>query len=240
MRRIHKEVGAGLALISALVSAPLAAQASQCNVSQGSASVPRVSQDGQRRTMSAAGYTLALSWSPEFCRTRQNSRSHARQCSGDQGKFRFIVHGLWPEGAGRQYPQYCATSPRLSSAEARRNLCMTPSTSLLAREWTKHGTCMTRRPEDYFKITRILWGSLRWPDFYDLSRRKNLTAGEIRTAFAKANPYWEERHIGLVTNERGWLTEMRLCYGKNFMPTRCTNRQFGPKDGSRVKIWRGE
>lgn len=237
---IRTAIGASLALIATVMSAPLAAQAYQCNISRGAVSVPRVQQSGPRRDIPVSGYTLSLSWSPEFCRTRGQSRSHSRQCSGNQGKFGFILHGLWPNGAGAQYPQYCATQRLVSPKEARRNLCMTPSTSLLAREWAKHGSCMIATPEGYFKISRILWNSLRWPDMNALSHRKGLSAKDIRQAFAKANPYWEEEHVGLVVNGRGWLSEMRLCYGKNFMPTRCNNRQFGAKDRKRVKIWRDE
>lgn len=234
-------MGTGVAagLIALCSASPVFAQATECRISRGAVSVPRVQQDGASRQIPVAGYTLSLSWSPEFCRTRGQSRSHARQCSGNQGKFRFIVHGLWPDGAGARWPQYCATSKLVSPAEARRNLCMTPSTKLLAGEWTKHGSCMIGTPEGYFKVTRILWNSLRWPDFNRLSRRDGLSAGDIRKAFADANPYWETDHIGLVVNGRGWLTEMRLCYGKDFMPARCGSRRYGPKDGKRVKIWRG-
>ena len=97
---------------------------------------------------------------------------------------------------------------------------MTPSAALLAHEWAKHGSCMVRTPASYFKVTRILWNSLRWPDFDRISRTEDLTAGQVRRAFADANRYWEPEHVGIVVNERGWLTELRLCYGRDFMPAR--------------------
>jgi ribonuclease T2 len=91
----------------------------------------------------------------------------------------------------------------------------------------------------YYKVTRILWNSLRWPDFDRLSRREDLTAGLIRRTFADANPYWEPQMIGLVVNERGWLEEMRLCYSEDFFPAACDERRFGPPDSREVEIWRG-
>ena len=109
----------------------------------------------------------------------------------------------------------------------------------LAHEWAKHGSCMARTPEGYFKATRILWNSLRWPDFDRIARNDALTAGQVRKAFADANRHWEPAHVGLVVNERGWLEEMRLCYGKDFMPAPCDRRRFGPDDSAPVKIWRG-
>jgi len=37
----------------------------------------------------------------------------------------------------------------------------------------------------------------------------------------------------------GWLREIRLCYSKRFLPTRCDKRRFGPPDSAPLKIWRG-
>lgn len=116
---------------------------------------------------------------------------------------------------------------------------MTPDAALLARQWAKHGSCMTSSPDTYLRITQILWNSLRWPDFDRLSRRRDLTAGDVRETFAEANPYWDAEDVGLVLNERGWLREMRLCYGADFMPRACDARRYGPRDDREVRIWRG-
>ncbi len=215
------------------------AQAYQCRVPQGPVSVPQPRRDGPVRDMPITGYTLALSWSPEYCRLRTDSARDRQQCSGQGGRFGFVVHGLWPEGAGGSWPQWCSTANRPSPTEIRRNLCMTPSAALLAHEWAKHGSCMVPRPETYFRVTRILWGSLRWPDFDRISRQEGLTAGDIRRAFADANRHWKPEHVGLRINARGWLEEMRLCYGRDFMPRACDKARFGPGDTANVRIWRG-
>lgn len=201
--------------------------------------MPRVERDGPVRQTQVAGYTLALSWSPEYCRGRESDPRDRRQCSGQGGRFGFIVHGLWPEGDAGDWPQWCPATRTPTPADLAPNLCMTPSASLLAREWAKHGSCMVSRPETYFRVTRILWNSLRWPDFDRLSRQRGLTAGQIRQTFADANPGWEPRNVGLKFNERGWLQEMRLCYGKDFMPARCDSARRGPRDSAPAKIWRG-
>jgi len=226
-------------LLLACYSDMAQAQAYQCRIPQGTISLPDIRPDGPVRQTRVTGYTLALSWSPEFCRPREDSSRHARQCSGRSGRFGFIVHGLWPEGRGQQWPQWCPTRREPSARAVRQSMCMTPDAALLARQWAKHGACMVPDPDVYLKVTQILWNSLRWPDYDRLSRRDNLTAGDIRRAFADANPYWEAEHVGLVVNQRGWLREMRLCYGVDFMPTRCGSRKFGPRDGRRVQIWRG-
>jgi ribonuclease T2 len=231
-------LGAALVAI-ALSSGAAHAQAYQCRPPSAPVSVPRIEQDGPTRRLPVSGYTLALSWSPEFCRGRENNPRSAVQCSGYSGRFGFIVHGLWPNGRGNSFPQWCPTRLHPDPATVRQSMCITPDARLLAHEWAKHGSCMVGTPQTYFRVTQTLYNVLRWPDFDRLSRREGLTAGDIRTAFADANPLWEIQHIGLQINERGWLEEMRLCYGRNFRPARCTAARYGPADDAPVRIWRG-
>ena len=230
----------GLAALPLLAMASVAhAQAYQCQVPETAPAVPKIAQDGETRRLPVKSYTLALSWSPEHCRGREDSADDRMQCSPRNGRFGFIVHGLWPEGSGGNWPQWCRAGPPPAPATIRKGLCMTPSARLMAHEWAKHGSCMARRPETYFRITTILWQSLRWPDYDRISRKPGLTAGDIRKAFADANRGWEPKHVGLVLNKKGWLQEMRLCYGKDFLPAVCDKRRFGPPDKTPVKIWRG-
>jgi ribonuclease T2 len=231
---------AAAAIAAALALAPgtALAQAYQCRVPQGPVSVPAIARDGPVRQVPITGYTLALSWSPEYCRAPRGAADD-RQCSGRAGRFGFVVHGLWPEGQGARWPQWCPAARAPTSVELARNMCLTPSGELLARAWTKHGACMTSRPDRYFATVRTLWSGLRWPDFDRLSRSEDLTAGQVREAFAQANRLWEPENIGLVVNERGWLQEMRLCYDKRFKPAPCGTRRAGAADSAPVRIWRG-
>ena len=227
---------AALLLLTAL-AAPAQAQSYQCRAPS-SVAVPSITPDAPPRRTPVTGYTLALSWSPEFCKGREARAGHAVQCSGRNGRFGLVVHGLWPEGRGT-WPQWCTNRPPPSPAQVRRNLCMMPSARLQARAWAKHGSCMARRPQTYFEVTRILWNGLRLPDLDRMSRNPELTAGELRTAIASANPGWRAEAVGMVVNRRGWLEELRLCYGRDFMPQACDRRRFGPADSANVKIWRG-
>ena len=230
---------AALVLLLAALPAPALAQAYQCQAPAAPPSVPAITADGPARPVPVARYTLALSWSPEFCRGRENSAANAFQCSGSGGRFGFILHGLWPEARGGQPPQWCPTRRTVSPALARQYLCMTPDTWLLAHEWAKHGTCMARTPESYFRTAQGLWNLLRWPDYDRMSRQDGLTAGDVRRAFVEANPAFTADQVGLRLNQRGWLTEMRLCYDRRLRPTRCTQWQLGVADNAAVRIWRG-
>lgn len=161
------------------------------------------------------------------------------QCSHRSGRFGFILHGLWPEAARGPAPQWCATVPQPAPDLLRQHLCMTPSPGLLVHEWTKHGSCMTQSPRKYFRVSEILWRSIRWPDADHLSRKKDLTAGDLRDEFVALNKDWPRTAVGIEQSHSGWLRELRLCYGRNFMPTACSPYQFGPADRAPLKIWRG-
>ncbi|MDG6079478.1 ribonuclease T [Erythrobacter litoralis] len=229
---------ASIAFALAAVSIPagLHAQAYQCALPD-VVRVPDVARDGEVRRSPITGYTFALSWSPEFCRFREGDRTRARQCSGRSGRFGFTVHGLWPD-SGRGWPQWCAPSEPPAAA-LQPNRCISPDMHLLARQWAKHGSCMVRKPRTYYRVTRILYAGLQWPDFVRLSREDDLNAGMVRERFADANPGWFENAIGVHLNERGWLQELRLCYDTRFMPIACDARRIGAKDAAPVKIWRG-
>lgn len=227
-----------LALLALIMPSVAAAQAYQCRVPPVSA-VPKVTPDARARQLPVNGFTLALSWSPAFCRTRSQSSAHRQQCSGAYGRFGLVVHGLWPQSASGTWPQWCSAKAPLTPAELRRNLCMMPSPGLVARQWAKHGSCMVKKPETYFKITRILWQSLRIPDYDRISREDGLTAGRIRQAFADANPGWKPNMIGVKLNRDGWLQEVRLCYARSYRPTACDRARFGAGNRVKAQIWRG-
>jgi ribonuclease T2 len=226
-----------VALALALTPAPAFAQAYQCTLPGRVEPVRPITPDGPVRRIAIGGYTLAASWSPDYCKTSGDTGS--MQCSGRNGQFGFILHGLWPEATRGAFPQWCGQPTLPSPAMLRPHLCMTPSTRLLAQEWAKHGTCMAKTPDQYFKVSSILWRSIRWPDADRLSRQQGLTAGDLRRAFMTANQAWRADQIGIDMSRNGWLREVRLCYSKRFLPTRCDRRRLGASDTAPLKIWRG-
>lgn len=229
-----------LAALVAILPAPAIAQAYQCTLPRSVAPVPAATPDGPARRVAVGGYTLAVSWSPEFCRgAGRAGRGGAMQCDRSHGRFGFVLHGLWPEAARGPAPQWCRAVPPPPPATLRANLCMTPSPTLLAHEWAKHGSCMTGRPEGYFKVAGILWRSLHWPDADALSRRKDLTAGDLRAEFVALNRGWREDEVAVIAGRTGWLREVRLCYDAGFHPVRCPAARRGLRSDARLRIWRG-
>jgi ribonuclease T2 len=229
-------IRAALAAVALVLPLPAAAQAFQCRPPV-RPSMPPAPAQGQTVRMPIARYTLAASWSPEHCKSRGSS--DPLQCGGKTGRFGFVLHGLWPEGAAGRWPQWCSSTPRPTLAQLSENLCMTPSPRLLEHAWAKHGSCMAKRPEAYFKIATILWRSIRWPDADRLSRQDGLTVGDLRSAFVARNPDWPREAIGVDTSRTGWLRELRLCYGLDYLPKACPRYAYGPRDSAALRIWRG-
>lgn len=226
-----------MAALLALQSSPAQAQAYQCSIPReiGAPAMPR--PDGPVRRTPVARYTLAASWSPDWCKMHGDRTSI--QCSARTGRFGFVLHGLWPEAARGPSPQWCPAQYRPSPRLIRQHMCMTPSASLLMHEWAKHGACMAQTPSAYFSTASILWRGITWPDADRLSRRKNLTAGDLRDAFVLTNPDWPRSAVGIDLSGKGWLQGVQLCYDKSFHPSACPARQFGARDAAPMKIWRG-
>lgn len=231
-------------MAAAALPAPVLAQAWQCQPAQ---YLPRpaleLPKSGQVRRAPVDGYTLALSWSREFCRGRARDPSMRFQCSGDMGDFGFILHGLWPEARGRGFPQYCRSVGILPRNVVSRNICMSPSPQLLQHQWAKHGTCMARTPEAYFAAARLMFNALEFPDMARLSREPErgtpLTVAALAERFADLNDGLPANAISVKTNAKGWLEEVRICLGKDFKPRRCPIFSKGAPANTQIRIWRG-
>ncbi|WP_294088278.1 ribonuclease T2 [Sphingomonas sp.] len=217
------------------------AQAYRCAV-PATVETPRAEGPTDRepaRLLPIGGYTLALSWAAEYCHGNGGERSAQFQC-GTGNRFGFVLHGLWPDGEGAVWPQYCRPAALLPGATIRRNLCATPSAQLLQHEWAKHGTCMSDTPDAYFARSTGLFARLRFPDMDALSRVRGLTAGQVAQALATANPGLSPAMMRIVANRRGWLEEVWLCLDRRFRYATCPAHQAGTPPDARVKIWRGD
>ena len=232
-------IRAALAVLALAAPLPALAQAYSCRVPD-RIELPRPARpDGPTVRSAIGGYVLAVSWTPEYCRGNRAADPANMQCNGRNGRFGFVLHGLWPEAVKGPSPQWCALSPRPTVSDHRAQLCRTPVPWLIEHEWAKHGSCMASTPADYFKVANILWDSLRLPDADGLSRRKGLVAGDLRRAFVLNNPGWRKDAVGVLVSNGGWLRELYLCLGKDFRPRACPRKNFGPGDQVPLKIWRG-
>ena len=228
------------AAVTLLASPSVAgAQAYSCPVPAGALPVrPDVAGSGQpRRLRPIGGYTLAISWSPNLCRTRGDDPATRFQCR--DGRFGWTLHGLWPDGVDAEWPQYCRPAQLLPPRVFRAGLCATPSAQLMQHEWAKHGTCMTgETPASYFRRSNALYGRLRYPDMDALSRQGRLTAGALAAAMAGVNPGLGADMMRVTADRGGWLDEVWLCLDTRFRYRRCPAHQGGLARTAMLRIWR--
>ena len=229
----------GLALVALTLPGAANAQALQCAIGNTPTRVrpDLASAREPTRNLPIGGYTLALSWSPQYCREHARDASARFQC-GAGNRFGFTLHGLWPDGIGKEWPQYCRRTSLLPPKLIRGMLCATPSAQLLQHEWAKHGTCMPGPAAQYFARSRGLYAALRYPDMDALSRAP-LTAGRLAAAVARVNPGVAATMMRITTNRQGWLDEIWLCLDTRFRYVRCAPHAGGVDPAAAVKIWRG-
>ncbi|MET0269450.1 MAG: ribonuclease T [Sphingomonas sp.] len=189
------------------------AQAKSCTVPE-TLPAPRLeaaSRDNPRRLMPIARYTLAVSWSPGYCHARQASARDTFQCGPASADFGFVLHGLWPDGPGETWPQYCRPARAVPEPVIREMLCDTPSVQLIQHEWAKHGTCMSPSPKAYFAKAARLYRALKFPDMAAMAARENLTTAAFARAIAAANPGMPASAVRVTTARDGRLDELWLC-----------------------------
>lgn len=228
---------AGIALMMALMSGEERAAAS-CHVPQ-NLSMPRAEgPESPRdvRRIPVDGYTLALSWTPQYCAGQGGTQRRDAQCDTRNGRFGFVLHGLWPEGRGRAWPQYCAPVPIIPREVLRENFCATPSVQLMQHEWAKHGSCMARTPKAYFDRARTLYQSLRMPDMRALAAERRLTAGQLAGAIARVNPGMRTEMLRIQSSRSGMVSEVWLCLDTGFKPVRCPAGKAGLGENARIGI----
>ncbi len=233
---------ARIAASVALLVAPSLASAKAYRCSVPEARVPLhpdgASASQPQRLLPIGGYTLAITWAPQYCRDHARDPSARFECGGSN-RFGFTLHGLWPDGVGKDWPQYCTSAQLLPQPLIRRHLCTTPSAQLMQHEWAKHGTCMAGiAPAQYFARSSGLYTNLRYPVMSALSRQR-LTAGAFATAMARANPGLSVDMMRVTATRRGWLDELWICLDKRFRYARCPAHQGGLSPRAPLKIWRG-
>jgi ribonuclease T2 len=220
-------IGSVLALASAAAACQIPASLPRPRVDRPTLSQPR-------RVLPIGSYTLAMIWAPERCRfgSSDADRIDCRAVEGPQ----FVLHGLWPDGRGGDWPQYCRPAALLPEATLKAHWCATPSTQLLQHEWAKHGTCMQGyTPDRYFRTGEQLFRRLRTPAMSSLAQRRDLTVAQFSNAYIAANRL-PAGSVRLNVNTRGWLQEVLVCYNTRFQPQRCPAQKDGPAPGRRLRI----
>ena len=204
---------------SSAIRALLAVAALAC------ASTAAPAREHSKRTETQAGwfdyYLVSLSWSPSYCLTHPDDRE---QC-GSRG-YGFVLHGLWPQYRNGGWPQHCSSSAVPADATIERTLAFMPSRRLIEHEWTTHGSCTGLDPAAYFELADRAFASIKVPPALRTPERPPaLSADQIVSAFAAANPGLDDGMISIQCHDGYELTEVRICVNRETLaPQRCGGR----------------
>jgi ribonuclease T2 len=155
-------------------------------------------QDGGRTR-----FILAASWQPAFCQTNQRKAECDSQTKDRYDATNFSLHGLWPmrqdycgvpgdqQAADKRSDWDALPEVKLSPAVKADLAKVMPGTqsSLERHEWTKHGTCLTMSPDDYFGVAISLIDDLNGSavrDLFAANVGRSLKAIDIKAAFDKS------------------------------------------------------
>jgi ribonuclease T2 len=161
-------------------------------------------------------YAMSLSWSPEYCA----SRDDPVQCASGR-QLGFVLHGLWPQFE-KGYPDSCSRQ-KLPADVRDRYADLYPAPKLIIHEWQKHGTCSGLAPQDYLTLSARLKEGLKIPaEFQRPSQPVRVTPGQFEDAFKKANP-WLARDsvLPFCTGGGRFLREAHACYSKDGASRSC-------------------
>lgn len=224
-----------LAALTAACSGAPALAAPACEIPAALAT-PRPEAASDRdpvRVLPIGSYTLSLIWLPQECRGHAGFDCTKARTAG------FVLHGLWPDGQAKDWPQWCKPAEPLPVATLKAHYCATPNPQLIQHEWAKHGTCMAGyTPDRYLTLSNRLFAGIVQPNLRSLSFRPQ-TAATVQRAIARVNPGITPDMMRLNLSKKGWLQEVWLCLDTRFKPQRCGADQGGARPEDTVLIWRG-
>jgi ribonuclease T2 len=178
--------------------------------------------------LTPSGYLLAVSWQPAFCHTHRTKAECRVQTQKRFDSAHFALHGLWPQPRDKVY---CGVSrEQRADAEAGRWSDLPPleltdetradldvvmpgtQSDLQRHEWTKHGTCYSDTPEEYYVESLQLMNQLNTSPVRVLFVERVgelVTADELRAAFDQAFGAGAGDRVELACSG-GLITELRM------------------------------
>jgi ribonuclease T2 len=103
-----------------------------------------------------------------------------------------------------------------------------PDPSLIAHEWSTHGTCSGLSAVDYFNLIRQAFNSVRIPrQFAAPSAPMTISPLQVKQAFEQSNPALRDAGI-MIACPGNYLSEVEICMDKRLNAIACT----APRDCS--------
>lgn len=170
-------------------------------------------------------FLLSLSWSPTYC-VEQDPQGKTPQCQINKPKkFRFIVHGLWPQpvtDTGGKHLTYCKTvSPKLDAAIVKDYFYLMPSSGLMMHQWKKHASCGNFTQQSYFQTVDTVYKNFKIASlFSQITTTTSDTLPQIIEKITNHIPNIKSENI-VIACRNNKLGEVRICLNHDYTPRKC-------------------
>lgn len=179
-------------------------------------SLAEVQAKGERKGAVPGGfdfYVLSLSWSPSFCQSAGADRS-PEQCKRGAKKG-FVLHGLWPQDEDG-YPSSCIPAEQsLSKYDLEAGAGLYPEQWLVKYQWRRHGTCSGEAPDQYFRMVKSAFDSVRIPETFKLvGPDRSDVPSEIERQFIEINSGLTAEMMAVSCRDK-LLRDVRICFSRD-------------------------
>lgn len=170
-------------------------------------------------------FLLSLSWSPTYC-LEQDPRGKTPQCQINKPKkYRFIVHGLWPQpitDTGGKHLNYCRdVSVKLEASIVKNYFYLMPSSGLMLHQWRKHASCGNFTQKIYFKTIENMYEQFKIGNLlHDITATTNYDLKMIIQKITSHIPNITTDNI-VIACRNNQLSEVRVCLNNDYTVRKC-------------------
>lgn len=184
----------------------------------------------ENRDQQKTDFLFVASWSPAYCAER-DPMGKTTQCRRTYAKkFRFIVHGLWPQGGQGMKRNYCKeVSQQLEGNIVNDYFYLMPSSTLMLHQWKKHASCGAFTQKSYFGTIEKLYQKFEINDlFADIEKTHTFQLNDLINKITTDSPMLKAENI-VVRCRQNRFKEIRICLNHDFALRKC--RGFEIKSG---------
>ncbi|MFT6072739.1 MAG: ribonuclease T2 [Dasania sp.] len=177
-------------------------------------------------------FLFVMSWSPAYCHERDPNGRQAQCYKKLPKQYRFIVHGLWPQGnpqngkANNNQLSFCQkTDPKLEASIVTDYFYLMPSSGLMAHQWKKHASCGNFTQQSYFKTIETLYQRFNGKAlFADITKTQSFSLDalidKITAKMPNISPHISKENI-VIRCRQSQLKEIRICLNSDYSPRQC-------------------
>lgn len=177
------------------------------------------------KVISEHDYLFVLSWSPTYC-LENDPNGKQFQCTKNK-KYRFIVHGLWPQIAKGQKNSYCKqVDPKLEGQIVEKYFDLMPSSKLMQHQWIKHASCGDFTQKSYFKKIAELYNMFNVTALFShIKTREAFSFKQLQQEITSKIPVLKRNNF-VIKCQKNLLQEIRICLNNDFSLRGCQQSEF--------------